>query len=86
MSSNFYHQLRAEVIECVYCHNRLNLYYINHHLNSSKRCAKLKKIYLEANPNVKDGEFLIYLNGHKKKIKYKALNEEENEDVEEEDK
>ena len=65
-----YELLKNEVIECCYCNNRINLWYINNHLKHSKRCQKYKTLYLECNPTIKEGDFLLYLNKIKKKLKY----------------
>ena len=81
MSSIQYEQQKNEIIECPYCKSKINLYYVNKHLKG-KRCLKYKEIYLESNPNIKQSDFLLFINDVKKGLKY--ANDEENESADDE--
>jgi LEA14-like dessication related protein len=78
--SSTYETLKDEIIDCVYCHSQVNLYYINAHLKTSKRCKTFKEMYLLANPKVNENDFPLYINQLKKEIKYNNENISENDE------
>ena len=81
--SSTYEILKDEIIDCVYCHSsQVNLYYINAHLKTSKRCKTFKAMYLLANPKVNENDFPLYINQLKKDIKYNNDNFSENDENE----
>jgi hypothetical protein len=71
---SYYNVYKKEELECAYCKMIINLWHINYHLKHSKRCIKLKELYLEANPNIKEAEFLLFINDLKKQLKYSSNN------------
>jgi hypothetical protein len=76
--SSYYEKYKNEIVDCVYCNSRINLHYVNNHLKSSKKCNKLKLLYLNSNPDIKESDFVLYLNKLKKQLKYDELLVDEN--------